>query len=455
MSIYGKDIYDYRNNYILNEAYVGKTPILMQIEDKIGELRENLPSYNDDINRTKYVLELNRLFEKQFKMKIFALMIDKQKEINAFTYSLNCKIDIAEKYRTIDNFIIADKNNGYYFKPNNNICVMVHISWGILAAKELTNGEVLAIILHEIGHNFSASIYNRLYVANRELLIQYKKYLKNNIILHSILTVFTFGLDLPFLIDSIKQYNNPEYSNKKANKKQKKYQKKKESKLRGWLSGIKGKSSDKSNFYGELAARKSGDEYINKYYDALDNDPNFSKEKNAKSNERIDEVIADKFTAIYGYGPELSTGLLKMDEYVSDAKRKIFEDNDKKAIEANAKYEAAFRKIHDYDCHPQSVQRAYECLKVLRREVEKDDLDPKVRDVILEQISQFEDIIKDMTSTSEKLSDSQNANRLYNAYVNDNIPDAIAQELEDEIEDALDNVFEKYKDKLEKKYNKN
>ena len=57
-------------------------------------------------------------------------------------------------------------------------------------------------------------------------------------------------------------------------------------------------SSDKSDFYGELAARKSGDKYINQYYDALDNDPNFSKEKIAKSNERIDEVIADKFTDV-------------------------------------------------------------------------------------------------------------------------------------------------------------
>ena len=42
MSIFGNGIYNYRDNYIMNEAYVGKTKTLMEIEEQVGKIRENL-----------------------------------------------------------------------------------------------------------------------------------------------------------------------------------------------------------------------------------------------------------------------------------------------------------------------------------------------------------------------------------------------------------------------------
>ena len=42
MSIFGNGLYNYRDNYIVNEAYVGKTKTLMEIEEKIGKIREYL-----------------------------------------------------------------------------------------------------------------------------------------------------------------------------------------------------------------------------------------------------------------------------------------------------------------------------------------------------------------------------------------------------------------------------
>ncbi len=453
MSNYGKSIYNYRNDYIVNEAYIGKTPILLQIEEKIGEFRDNLPGYNADINRNKTIIEINRLFEKQFKMDVFALMVDKSKSPNGYTYSLKSKFDIAEEYRSISELICGDKVNGYYFKPNNNICVVVHISYIIFEDRQFTNAEVLAIILHEIGHNFSASIFNKLYIGNRQSMLAYKDEQKK-LIKRLALGLLLFGITLPDLIDAIKDYKDINLYNEKMRKKQKKTQKKKQNKIRGWLSGRKARNQDKEDFYDELENRLSGDEYINQYYRNLNRDPYFTKDQNKKSNDRIDEVMADKFAGIYGYGPDQATALLKLDEFVSDALRKIYDDNDKKAMEANLKYEAAFRKIHEYDCHPNSLQRAYEELKLLKREVNKDDLDPKMRDIILEQISQLESIIKDMYTVNDKLSKSQEANRLYNEYINNNIPDAVAEDLEDQIEDAFDKALEKSKKEVYKRYNK-
>ena len=48
MSLYGNSIIDYRNTQVVNEAYVGKTPTLEEIEKKIGELRENI-KFSDNL----------------------------------------------------------------------------------------------------------------------------------------------------------------------------------------------------------------------------------------------------------------------------------------------------------------------------------------------------------------------------------------------------------------------
>ena len=85
MSLYGNSIIDYRNTQVVNEAYVGKTPTLEEIEKKIGELRENI-KFSDNLNRSDKITEINRLFEKQFGMDIFALKVLQTKYIDAYTY---------------------------------------------------------------------------------------------------------------------------------------------------------------------------------------------------------------------------------------------------------------------------------------------------------------------------------------------------------------------------------
>lgn len=68
----------------VNEAYIGKTDNLLKIEEKINELRGNLSRYKD-FDRNKVTQEINRLFEDQFGMDVFALHMINQNIMNAYT----------------------------------------------------------------------------------------------------------------------------------------------------------------------------------------------------------------------------------------------------------------------------------------------------------------------------------------------------------------------------------
>ena len=124
----------------------------------------------------------------------------------------------------------------------------------------------------------------------------------------------------------------------------------------------------------------------------------------------------------------------------------------KKDKENNLKYEKVNMQIHRYDIHPQTIQRINEELKLLKREIEKDDVDPKLKKVMLEQVKQLEDILKDATTTYEKIDKNTEARKLYNEYINDKYPDAVNDDIEEKIEECLDKYFDEAKEKCEKKY---
>ena len=131
MSIFGNGLYNYRDNYIVNEAYVGKTKTLMEIEEQIGKIRENLGFFKS-INSSKEVLALNRLLEKQFGPDIAAVKIYNSNSPNAYTMVIGKRFDIAENVKMSD-MVMADKQNGYKFVPNNNFVLLVNIAYGLIA----------------------------------------------------------------------------------------------------------------------------------------------------------------------------------------------------------------------------------------------------------------------------------------------------------------------------------
>lgn len=435
MSIFGNNMFLYRDYLMLNEAYVGKTPTLQKIEEKIGEARKKITFYGAN-NTIKEIIEINRLFEKQFGMDVFGLHIYPSDIINGYTRVLGTNYDIAEQ-EVLHNCITGDTINGYRFKPNNNFCIQVYLATSLLMNDTFTDEEIIAIMLHEIGHNFADCIYEDIEVFNRKLIKEIKDISIAAVIMSAFMALISFGILIPQFLQAL---DNSPFGSALNNEKRRKNEKRDQSRpkrVSALLDGIKGKVDDISYFINGVISRLGGGASIKATHRKMEIAG--VPDQVRKSIGRQNEVIADKFAGIYGYGPAQASSLLKMGQMHNAAYYFV----KKIAPKANSSFERAILNITDFDCHPHEVQRAYEEIKLLEHELEKGDLDPKVRKVIEGQVREIKKLIKEYSETSEKFNEDDKAIRLYNAYVSKECPDAIDEEIEEKIEKALDDALNK------------
>ena len=421
MSIYGP-LLEYTNIIGLSDASIGKTNTLLEMEDAIGQIRARALRKFTDINKSPEVLAFNRLMEKQFGMDCFALYVDQSDTINAYTQVVGAKLDIALK-DNISDWVEGDKLGGYRWKSGNQLCIMACIYMGLIKDPSFTNEEILAILLHELGHNFADAIYDDIKIANQKWAEAVKIYL-------ILMSIISFGLYLPVTIVAYIKNTN-KYERKKGKKNRKNI-------FRGISQGLHAIGSNVTNFWAQVSARLKGGSAYERYKMWLD--AQGYKEAARKSIGRQNEVIADKFAGIYGYGPAQVSALFKMDKIETKAERfakrvpLIGESN-------NDSFNAAMVDITDYDVHPHNIQRANEEIALLKREVEKKDVDPKLKKMMLEQITQIQNILKEETKVIQDGSKSAKAKEAYYAYINGECPMAVDEEIEDKIEEAFDKVL--------------
>lgn len=440
MSVYGKLYNQYKDDpYIqaINEAFVGKSDTLLEIEKAIRDLRNSRSlSYYKDINVSKEVLAINRLFEKQFGMKLFALKIYKTDVPNGYTNVFALNFDVASNY-DVTQWVEATAKGGYRFKDGNPFCVNVNMASCLFTDKQYTDAEIVAIMLHEIGHNFADCLYDKIRFQNIDLAYKYKDYYKQEAL---------YALFYGHFIEAYKAYkeykkfNSVNYTGKVETKEQKRWAKP----ISAIFQGLAAKVDDFKNYIGELLTRSLlGREYANAINRATS-----SKKAIAANTDSIDkqnEVFADKFAGVYGYGPEQASSLYKMTMWRTKADLKL------DGNPANEAINRAFLKIHKIDCHPQLVQRAREELKLLEREIAKDDVDPRLKKVMEDQIDQLYKIIEDMCDQYSKLTKDAKMKAAYNDLINNEDPDAISKVLEDAIEASLDKLIDEDKAKNKNK----
>lgn len=99
------------------------------------------------------LFKFNRMVESVFGFETFALQIDMGDYENAFTLPLSNKLDL----NRTDKKVQYSKNHMKFNKDAGYSCLVV-ITYGLLINERYTDRELFAIILHEIGHNFSEAI---------------------------------------------------------------------------------------------------------------------------------------------------------------------------------------------------------------------------------------------------------------------------------------------------------
>ena len=151
----------------VDEAYIGKQANLLAMEKCIDRIRKKYYSKYDllDLTLLKNVendpdwQRLVELIEEQFGFYSVTLTLFEIEPSlygatpNACTYPLHYDPVYMAKLRP--NLKVDSKHIRYDKKAK--FCTMIVVNPKLMFSKEVTSGEVLAIILHEIGHNFEDS----------------------------------------------------------------------------------------------------------------------------------------------------------------------------------------------------------------------------------------------------------------------------------------------------------
>lgn len=412
----------------VNEAYFGKTVNLVKLEKCIGELRQDY-SFKRDYTATPEIKRIEDCIKAQFNFDHVSLNIIPQNIPNAFTYTLGTRFDIIKEDK-LRKTIIADQKNGYRFRDNNGFVLIVAIYGGVLANKNFTDAEIVAILLHEIGHNFADVISEKIRLENYEF---YKSWWE--IVL--LKALFSLGLTLPEDI-AFTISNNNEYQEKKKEKE------KPVGKVRSFFEYISGRLSDlefnyevfKSNIIYGLVVGLIG----TKYFD--------QRAKSTAGSRRIlstagrqNEVIADKFAAIYGYGAEQVSALSKLTLDLLPAEEVLMKLPFGSVLISNVTQ--ASKDYHKYDVHPNIVQRANTMIKSLEFELSKKNLDPEMRKIIKDQIKEMEECKKAFMTINEDDNVKFQIEKAYAAVVDKKMPDATTEKLEVEINKKIDELCNK------------
>lgn len=102
---------------------------------------------------SKKIENFNRLIEKAFKLEAFNLIVQISDSYNAYTVPIGVVIDAPNA-----NNLKVDSKSGFNYNYCKDSSLIVFIYSTLLFDMQFTDGEIMGIIMHEIGHNFQHAI---------------------------------------------------------------------------------------------------------------------------------------------------------------------------------------------------------------------------------------------------------------------------------------------------------
>lgn len=399
------------NLQAINEVYFGKTKEILAIEKQLDLVRNkymNRYLTNVFVNNDQDLLKLNRMIEDYFGFGCFSLNIINEPIVNGFTMPIDNRIGL--KNQISKKYLIVDKGTFKFNKSADYTC-MVYIYSGVMFNPAFTTGEIMAMILHEIGHNFYSALNN-----------------EYNGIMTNVYTCSIFILQLLTIIKNpLQGIKNISYSSDlivKTKENIKKYLRENDSitqkiiDITVWakniveqVKGLKFKLLD----LGSLGI-------LPMIYTTINTAMYLSSPiellitgfvlKRGYAFERT----ADNFATMYGYGSDAisffnkaSSKNINQASLIENIYMKIPIISNIYAINTNLTYMI----MSCFDEHPVGISRCSDQLNMLKKELEKSDIDPKMKKTIQEDIKLCEKNIKDITNVSGGL---KNKDILRNAY---------------------------------------
>ena len=366
-------IFDY-----LTEVYIGKTKELLLAETQLDIFRKKYMSkyvFNTRVNSDKDLLKFDRMMEDIFGFGCFTLHIHNQPSVNAFTMPIDFRCD----YRNPTDNIIADKN-GFKFKKEYSYAAILGIYSGLIFNPAFTTPEVMALLLHEIGHNFNSALNK-----------------SNGTFTNIIVTIETFisimsGSPLA-LINTIKNSNQMRMALDTAGKNMREknaipvivYDAFKQ--LQSVLNTTALTINDilRVGSLGTLTIINALYNCVRSALMYIINPANIITKIIGLNIKYKSELTADNFPTIYGYGPELASALNKFEGAEGDSSSIIMRSFNKIPVLSTIMHcneIPVFFLAQMFDEHPHSTARIKDQLDLLNLELSKQDMDPKMVDRI-------------------------------------------------------------------------
>jgi hypothetical protein len=330
----------------INETYFGKTSEILDIEKTISIIRKKYTTKHpiDTIINDPRILELGTKISKAFGFRKVYFGFDPIVQYNCYTVPVRQSRygDLSEKYTV--------SKDGIKYKPDAECDVLIVATTTLFFDKKLTDGEVMATILHEIGHSFTEAV-----VPIELGLDVFKRSLQAFAISFMAVVTKKAKNNLPVIEDIVQTMSN-------------------------------------------IVSTAPG--FINKY---IPETPITKKlllgvATNTDKRRYIDEKFADQFAAMYGYGTELSSVLSKID-YTKKTKDPSGEIN--KLIDLTCGLVNISTEVM-FSYTPMLAARMKSSIQVLEHEIKTNKaLTPELREDLEKQISDINLLAKQYSNINK------------------------------------------------------
>jgi len=380
--------------YVLKEAYYGKPKEFVLIEKKLEKIIEMIhimktnPTKAVNINTMPELKEIEELFTKFFKNKETSITFyapSISPGYNAFT--IPSSLAYFKKDRSNERIARAE-----------DLFINVNVDIGLVHHLELTTGELMSIILHEIGHCFDASMFALLSNISISYWFRISKQegkpeqtTMGIDVPHSIMQTLTGMIMSSAPIAKLHQMLNRFLSSVPV--------------LNKLISDLSTIFTDIQLFLGTFSSLS--------HLSMLFKYPPLTVMRLLDPRNLFGygmEKFADSFATSYGYGPDAASAFKKM----NINKGLFLNEKVAKIPLLNLGYDFAKTSMKAatlmFDPHPENATRIVSQLNKLKKDLNDPKLDPKVKKELMENIKEMEDYINDVVLNIE---DDSNKGRIF------------------------------------------
>lgn len=393
--------------HILNEVYFGRTNHLLNALDHLKKFRTRyahgrkvfmaIPGVENDKDWKEFINEI----AKEFNMESLSMVILYTDDPNAFT--------ILGNFRPYDAKCVKFGKDGYKFTNEAHMNCVYAITAGMLFNNEYTDEEVLAVILHETGHNFQRYISNRMMSFD---IIQNVI----SMILISYVSITTTG-DLRYLVS--KTIGSAIYSNVGIGFFNKTFNDViSKDDVRKFYSLVMIIANIPKNILFSIGGALLPS--VPNIYDIIDDIGSSIMKNLVNISGHQGEVIGDKFAAYYGFGPELAVFFKKME--TPSAMTGLGYYARKCPLYGHMIYflSLPLQILNDIkDVHPNTADRVLNVSDALRHDLKmyKSQLNPKVVKQIESDLNRLEKNANRFDNASKDISNPSFLRTFYNLFI--------------------------------------